>query len=1405
MPNLGQVFTSLWNGLRPRLGGTLFLVTLFLDGGAVWAGSALNFPGFAQALDTGGVTTSLPSGIAVTANGTVYIADRGNHQIIKVSPQGAGALVSMAGLVPALAAPSGVAVDGSGNLYVADTGNNRVVMVPPSGAGSVLPMGSVNLNGPTGLALDASGNLFISDTGNNQIVARTSGGSVAVLTITLGTALSAPAGLAMDLKGALYIADSGHSRIVKVPAGSTTGTVVALSGQSLLTPKAVAVDRIGNLYIADYGNSRIVLVDTAGKASVLNTLAANLSLPKGVALDPFGTIYIADTGNSRALVVAPALDPAMLSSDPGYTLNKSVVNFGHLTLGTTTPVTLTLPVNIGGTPVGAFKAFCAGIENLDFAVGTGTTLTVGMANTQASIDIHFLPTSAGLRRGAVVLYDGSDNVMLTIPLAGTADSPVAALAPNTGIVLDTGGIPAANPYQIALDGAGNLYCANYTSRTVLKIPAGGGSAAVVSLGTPKGLANQNLTGVALDGAGNLFIGDHQNSRVLVVTPAGVVSVLALHGPAPALGFPVALCFDAAGTLFIGDFTSSRVLQVTGVVVSGSTSSGEASVLNTGSYTLAGSTLTGLAVDPFGNVYIAARTQNNSSIVKVTAAGAASLLSLPGISPALSNPQGVAADGFGNVYVVDTGNKRIVKLTTAGVASALALTGLPSPASTLGSTAFGVTLDPSGNLYIPDWTNNRIVFANVSGAALRFASTKVGFTSTDSPGIATVSNLGNQPLVFSTNPTYTAAFSNNTADTNPVTSSTSLAAGLAANVSVNFTPQSVGNLSAGITVTNNTLNLAGSTQQVSVSGAGLNPGDTTSTTVTLSPGSLTNGQAVTITATIADTTAGHTANVPTGSVTFTDTVGGNTTSLNGGAGVSLSAGKAVLSNVLLSGIGTHTIAASYAGVTGSYLASGANATMALAKAPLTLAGPATQPMTSIPGNPVTFTVTAAGPYPSLPPATGSLAWTVLDAASASVASGTATLTVGTGSSSASWTVAAVNLPVGSYTASFTYGGDGNYLASSAATTISLIVARVTPTVTLSVSPNPVTAGSAATCSVTVAGTAATPTGSVEFYDSATLLGAATLASGTATFTIPSMTPGVSHPLSAAYQGDAVYLALTSAVVPESVQQWASSLALAVSGSPDALYLGLPVTLTATLTSANPVAGGTVSFLNGTQILATVPLAAGVATLTLSDLPLGLNPVSALYNGDVADLGSAAAPQNVTVLAPVVTVVVPPAPELTVDNGGTSATQLTLSSLGTLGTPITFTVTGLPPAATCTFDHTTVDVSTGPVVIKVTFTTTPRLLILGQTKGLAPAGGIGAGVLLCGILALPAMRRRKRIGIFLSALALAFFGALTACGGSHHKQGITTGTTGTPAGTYAIAITASAPGATPVTSNLQLTVH
>jgi sugar lactone lactonase YvrE len=1191
----------LFLGLRLRsFASALACLFLLTVAQVAHASFSLTFQGKVQTINTGGsITLSSPSGIVVDSAGDIFIADTvsGSGRIVEVNAQGTASVLTISGLSPALGSLSGIAIDGAGNLYIADTSNSRVVKVSSTGAGSVISTGSVTLIAPQGVAVDQAGDIYIADTSNNRIVEVTSGGSGAALTITVSSgnsALSSPKGLAVDVSGKLYIADSANNRIVTVASGSTTG-VRFNTGEldpALSSPSGVTVDRVGNVFIADTGHNRIVTVDTGGNGDVLlNSVflqGTTLSGPLGVAVDVFGGVYVADTGDSQALLVNPATSVNSSSS-----LNKTAVGFGHISLGSSTPTSFILSFSVG-FPVdslGIVSAFTFGTQNLDFQLvsGANTTCKNAPSTTYCTVQVSFLPTAPGLRNGSLVLYDPDSNPVLTVPLYGFGDAPVAALSPNTGTVIGTGGLTLSDPYQVALDGAGNIYVGNYTGKNVTRIPAGGGSAALVSLGTPGSIAVENITGVAVDGAGNLFIGDHQNSRILVVTPGAVVSVLNITGVS--LGFPTALAFDASGTLYIADFTNGQILEVSSLIVTGSTSTGIGTVINTGSYSFTGSTLTGLTVDSQGNIYAASRTQNNSSIIKVTAAGVASALAIPeNITPAISDPQGVTADAMGNLYIVDTSNNRIVRLTTAGVASVLNLSGLPSPSS-IGSLLFGLTVDPVGNIYIPDWTNSRLLFVNVSGAPLTFpTSTGTGTTDTvDGPETATVTNLGNQPLVFSANPIYTANFPSNGNDTNPCTSSTSLSPGTPCDVSVNFTPQSAASLSAGINVTTNTLNVPNSIEQVSVSGIGLNVSDSTATTVTTSPTSVVSGQSLTITATVADTATGHSSNSPSGSVSFTDTVGSTIISLNNGASVNLTNKTASLNGIVLNGVGTHTITANYSGNDGQYTASSSATTVVVGKASVIVAGPA-QPISLSPGQASSATISVTASSTAIAAPSGSISYSILNASGSSVATGTLPLTVGSSSSTVTVLIAS-SLAPGSYTISITYSGDSNYAVPSTGITVSLHIGQATPTVTLTSSGSSVVLTNPLVFTATVSSTTTTPTGTLSFLDGTTPLGQGTLSKGVAVLSTSSLAAG-NHSITAVYSGDATFSAAISGAVTESVLDFGLSN---VGGSGGASGSG-------TGTSQTVTPGGTATYplsvlpTNGTIFPAPI-------TLSLTGLPSG----------------------------------------------------------------------------------------------------------------------------------------------------------------------------------------------------------
>jgi sugar lactone lactonase YvrE len=293
---------------------------------------------------------NLPFGVAVDGGGNVYVADFMNHKIRMVTPGGAVTTFAGTGVPgstdgPASTAsfngPFGVALDGAGNVYVADKGNSKIRKITPGGvvttfAGSGVP-GHADGTGtaasfyqPNGVAVDGGGNVYVGDTVNQKIRKVTPGGVVTTLAGSgspgsadgTGTAASFyfPEGVAVDQGGNVYVGDYLNCKIRKItPEGVVTtlagsgsgggsdgaGTIAKFNG-----PSGVAVDGRGNVYVADNGNSKIRKItprgfvttlagsNQPGSADGIGT-AASFNRPFGVAVDGSGTVYVADTYGNK--------------------------------------------------------------------------------------------------------------------------------------------------------------------------------------------------------------------------------------------------------------------------------------------------------------------------------------------------------------------------------------------------------------------------------------------------------------------------------------------------------------------------------------------------------------------------------------------------------------------------------------------------------------------------------------------------------------------------------------------------------------------------------------------------------------------------------------------------------------------------------------------------------------------------------------------------------------------------------------------------------------------------------------------------------------------------------------------------------------------------------------------------
>ena len=321
------------------------------------------------------------------------------------------------------------------------------------------------------------------------------------------------------------------------------------------------------------------------------------------------------------------------------------------------------------------------------------------------------------------------------------------------------------PSGVAVDGAGNLFIADYSNNRVRKVTPSGTISTVVGNGTagfsgdggPATSAELNgPSGVAVDGAGNLFIADYSNNRVRKVTPSGTISTVAGNGtrgfsgdggPATSaeLDFPSGVAVDGAGNLFVGDQWNNRIRKVTPAgAISTVAGNGTAGFSGDGGPATSAELFRpgGGAVDGAGDLYIA--DMDNYRIRKVTPAGTISTVagngSLgfsgdggPATSAELYQPTGVAVDGAGDIFIADNGNSRIRFVAPAGTINTVAGNGAAGFGGDGGQATSaeidwptGLAVDSGGDLFITDYSRLRVLTPMTSTASSSYTiSTVVG--------------------------------------------------------------------------------------------------------------------------------------------------------------------------------------------------------------------------------------------------------------------------------------------------------------------------------------------------------------------------------------------------------------------------------------------------------------------------------------------------------------------------------------------------------------------------------------------------------------------------------------------------------------------------------------------------------
>ncbi|WP_161991995.1 IPT/TIG domain-containing protein [Flagellimonas algicola] len=296
-----------------------------------------------------------PYDLVMDSRGNMFVADRNNHAIRKIAPD--GKVTTFAGGVLGNGEgefnnPQGLAMDSDDNIYVADSYNHRIVMITPNGVWSIIAGGNGfgYVNGAVDVALfndpgailvgeDGDNALYVSDRYNHairrisldegQYTVSTYVGPGPEITEQEGymdgglsdARFSYPWGMAKSGEGTILLADLDNNRIRSIDQDA--GTVGTFAGSEdggyvndvdrleakFYGPSDVSVAGDGTIYIADADNYCIRRIDPEGHVTTIAGVQENyghndgpgdealFNEPRGVLHGGEGEIYVADTGN----------------------------------------------------------------------------------------------------------------------------------------------------------------------------------------------------------------------------------------------------------------------------------------------------------------------------------------------------------------------------------------------------------------------------------------------------------------------------------------------------------------------------------------------------------------------------------------------------------------------------------------------------------------------------------------------------------------------------------------------------------------------------------------------------------------------------------------------------------------------------------------------------------------------------------------------------------------------------------------------------------------------------------------------------------------------------------------------------------------------------------------------------
>ncbi len=1009
--------------------------------------------------------------------------------------------------------------------------------------------------------------------------------------------------------------------------GIFQGDGIPAKSAAIRLPSGLAVDAAGNLFLADTVNSRIRRVDAAtqnistyagaGTAGFLNdngpATAAQIALPSQLALDGAGNLYIADTDNNAIRRV----DTAGNISTVAGTLGQANYTGDN---GPATGATLNAPQGIAVTPSGDLIIADTGNHVIRLVTASdGKIYTIAGTHSPGYNGDNIPAISAQLNSPVSVAIRGSDgaiaiadqnNNRVRLVLAGTITT--LAGTGNEGYTGDGGPASQAalhGPDALTFDPAGDLIVADGSNNCVRLVSAAQGT--IITLtgtanaedysgdGGPEVAAHMHgPDGLFFDASGNLWISDQYNNRVRKVNG----SLLSIHYPIIKVGktsAPVAESMMNAG---------NEPLTVTAATLQQAALDPSTTACTQGS--VAPSLSCSMGVE-FAPTHVSPDNQmpiTGSITWHTNAPNVTPIDKLSGIVLSVE-PTTVAITSSANPGLVG----QSITLTATVTSADTGRTGTVifnegnstwcAPSVQLSANGTATCTIPSLSLGVHTFT------ASYSGDNNNAASQSPSFTETIKQRAALAFSASPNPAVVTTSVTLSIAAQDNSGT--PTGAVTLFDGG---------TQLAVVNLDANGNASWSSNAFAVGTHNLSAqyAGDGSNIPDTAHTTLTVNQAStntslsaaynnVTVGSPVPLTATVSS----NVGPALTGSVQFLDG-----TSVLGSAPLG-SNGAATLSATTLAP-GTHTLLAVYSGDTDNATSTSAPFAETIQQiATVTTLGADVDPLNA------GATVHLAAIVRLTPGAAtdGALTGTV------TFSDGSTTLGTAPLNASGQATLAVSSLTVGSHSIAAHFSGNTNYAASNS-TNLTETVQQTATVTTLSSAATTSLTGKVANFSSLVTSTTGIPTGSVSYRDNGTVLGTSPLdAHGMASFSISALSTG-NHQITATYNGDPNYTTSTSPGLQQTVNLAPSAASL--SGPSGPVDAGLNVQFTATLTSPGVTPTGTLTLLDGTVPVASVPVS-GAATFTFNTthLAVGSHSLTASYSGDFNNAPAHSVPLSLTV--------------------------------------------------------------------------------------------------------------------------------------------------------------------------------